>query len=123
VTPQHQAREQASAAGRRLREAADRWNATDLAAIESCTFSLEQSAFELREMLETVRRIPREDAADLAAELREIQNEVARLSRLTDASAAFLRCAPGMSGGENGFYGADAARYSIPDGEPRGTEA
>jgi hypothetical protein len=123
VTPQDQAREQVIAAGRRLKEAADRWNATDLAAMESCTFSLEQSAFELHEMLETVGRIPREDAVNLAAELRQIQNDAARLSRLTDASAAFLRCAPGVSIGETGFYGADAARYSIPDAEPRGTEA
>ena len=123
MTPQHQAREPVIAAGRRLKEAADRWNATDLAAIESCTSSLEQSAFELREVLGTVLSIPREDTADLAAELREIQNDAARLSRLTDASAAFLRCAPGLSGGETGFYGADAARYSIPDAEPRGTEA
>ncbi|HVV44127.1 MAG TPA: hypothetical protein VHC72_02955 [Bryobacteraceae bacterium] len=123
MKPQDQAREQAVAAGRRLKEAADRWNATDLAAIEGCTFSLEQSALELHEMLETVRRMPREDAADLVAQVREIQNDAARLNRLTDASAAFLRCAPGVSGSESGFYGADAARYSIPDAEPRGTEA
>lgn len=123
MTPQHQAREQVIAAGRLVKEAADRWNATDLAAMEGCTFSLEQSALELREVLETVRGILREDAADLAAELRQIKNDAARLSRLTDASAAFLRCAPGVSGSETGFYGADAARYSIPDAEPRGTEA
>jgi len=123
VTPEQQAREQVVAAGNRLKEAAGRWNATDLAAIESCVFSLEQSALELHEMLETVRRIPREDATDLAVELRQIQNDAARLSRLTDASAAFLRCAPGVSGSEAGFYGADAARYSVPDAEPRGTEA
>jgi len=123
VTPQHQAREQAIAAGQRLKEAADRWDATDPASIESCGFSLEQCALELKEMLEAVRRVPCENAADLVAELLDIQNGAARLSRLTDASAAFWRCAPGVSGAETGFYGADASRYSIPDMDSRGTEA
>jgi hypothetical protein len=123
VTPQQQAREQVSAAGLRFREAADRWNATDLASIDSCTSSLEQAAFELQEMLGAVRGMPREETQGLAAELRQIQNDAARLGRLSDASAAFLRCAPGVSGGETAFYGADATRYSIPDVERRGTEA
>ncbi|HEU5021463.1 MAG TPA: hypothetical protein VFT60_06215 [Bryobacteraceae bacterium] len=123
MTPQHQAREQVIAAGRLLKEAAGRWNAADLASVESCAVSLEQSALELRETLETVRRIPREGTAELAAELMQIKNDAARLSRLADASAAFLRCAPGISSSEDAFYGADAARYSIPDAEPRGTEA
>jgi hypothetical protein len=123
VTREHQAREQAAAARGRLKEAADRWNATDAASIESCAFSLEQCARELQEMLATVRRGPRENTADLVAELLDIQNGAARLSRLSDASAAFWRCAPGVSGAESGFYGADAARYSVPDAEVRGTEA
>jgi hypothetical protein len=123
VTPPDPAREQAIAAGRRLKEAAERWNATDLTSIESCTFSLEQCALELHEMLAAVRRTPQENAADLVAELLDIRNDAARLSRLTDASAAFWRCAPGVSGAEAGFYGADATRYSVPDAELRGTEA
>ena len=123
MTPQDQAREQAAGAGRRLKEATDRWNAADLASIESCTFSLEQCALELHEMLDTVRRMPRQNMSILVTELRQIQNDAARLSRLTDASAAFWRCAPGVSGTETGFYGADATRYSIPDAELRGTEA
>jgi len=123
VTPQERACEQAIAARQRLKDAAERWNATDLASIESCTFSLEQSALELHELLDSVRRLPPQNMTDLATELRQIQNDAARLGRLTDASAAFLRCAPGVSGGENGFYGADATRYSIPDAEVRGTEA
>jgi hypothetical protein len=123
VTPQDQACEQAIAAGQRLKEAADRWNATDLASIESCAFSLEQSALELHELLDSVHRMPRQNMTVLATELRQIQNDAARLGRLTDASAAFLRCAPGMSCGDSGFYGADATRYSIPDAEVRGTQA
>ena len=123
MTAQNQAREQATAAGQRLKEAAERWNATDLTAIESCAFSLEQSALELHELLDNVRSMPRQNMTVLATELRQIQSDAARLSRLTDASAAFLRCAPGVSGGESGFYGADATRYSIPDAELRGTEA
>lgn len=123
MTPQHQASEQVIAAGQRLREAADRWNATDLASIESCRFSLEQSVLELHELLDNVRRMPGQNMTVLATELRQIQNDAARLGRLTDASAAFLRCAPGASGNESGFYGADATRYSVPDAEVRGTEA
>ncbi len=123
MTPQDQAREQVIAAGQRLKEAAERWNATDLTSIESCAFSLEQSALELRELLDHVRSMPDRNMTVLATELRQIQNDAARLGRLTDASAAFLRCAPGVSGSESGFYGADAARYSVPDAETRGTEA
>lgn len=123
MTPQEQACEQAIAAGQRLKEAAERWNAADLASIESCTFSLEQSALELHELLDNVRRLPRQNMTGLATDLRQIQYAAARLGRLTDASAAFLRCAPGMSGSESGFYGSDATRYSIPDAEVRGTEA
>jgi hypothetical protein len=123
VTPQDQVRDQAIAAGQRLKEAADSWNATDLTSIESCAFSLEQSALELHELLDHVRRMPRQNMTILATELRQIQNDAAHLGRLTDASAAFLRCAPGVSGSESGFYGADATRYSIPDAEVRGTEA
>ena len=123
MTPQDQAREQVAAAGQRLKEAAERWDATDLASIESCTFSLEQSALELHELLDRVRRTPDPNMTVLTAELRRIQNDAARLARLTDASAAFLRCAPGVSASESGFYGADATRYSIPGAEVRGTEA
>jgi hypothetical protein len=123
VTPQDQAREQAIAAGQRLKEAAERWDATDLTSIENCTFSLEQSALELHELLDNVRRMPSRNFTVLATELRQIQNDAARLGRLTDASAAFLRCAPGVTCGESGFYGADATRYSVPDAELRGTEA
>ncbi|HVW07871.1 MAG TPA: hypothetical protein VHC90_04785 [Bryobacteraceae bacterium] len=123
MTPQHQAREQVIAAGRRLQEAAARWDATDPAAMESCAFSLEQTALELGEMLQTVHRIAPENRAELATELLQIKNDAARLSHLTDASAAFLRCAPGAEGGVSDFYSAAAARYSIPESEPRGTEA
>jgi hypothetical protein len=124
VTPQYQLREQAAAAGRRLKEAADRWNATDLSAMEGCAFSLEQSALELHEMLEALRRgMPPEKMAGVAAEVLRLKNEAGRLGRLTDASASFLRCAPGAGAGESEFYGAGAARYSAPGAEPRGTEA
>lgn len=123
MSPQNQAREQVTAAAQRLREAADRWNATDLAAIESCAFSLEQSALELNEMLRTVRQIAPDNAAEFATGLLQIKNDVSRLTRLNDASAAFLRCAPGAGADETEFYGAGAARYSIPDEESRGTEA
>jgi len=123
VTPQDQAREQVIAAGQRLREAADQWNATDLTSIERCTFSLEQSALELHGLFDNARRMPPQNLTVLASELRQIQSAAARLSRLTDASSAFLRCAPRAGGTESGFYGADATRYSIPDAEVRGTEA
>lgn len=123
MTPQQQAREQVIAAGGRMKEAAGRWNATDLAAMKSCTYSLEQCALELRETLETVRHNPHEEMTGLAAELLRMKSEARRLTRLTDASAAFLRCAPGMEGGASDFYGVGATRYSIPDAAPRGTEA
>ena len=117
------AHERAVAAGLRIKEAADCWKATDLNAIEGCAFSLEHSALELREMLETLNGIPHEDRKGLAAEVLQLKNEAARLARLADASASFLRCAPGAGSGESEFYGADAARYSIPGVETRGTEA
>ncbi|HXE64362.1 MAG TPA: hypothetical protein VN519_12530 [Bryobacteraceae bacterium] len=123
MTPRYQAREQVIAARRRLKEAAERWDAIDPAAIEGCRFSLEQSVLELQEMLEAVRRIPREEMTGLAEEVVQIKSEALRLSRLSDASAAFLRCAPGVGGGASDFYGAGAMRYSIPEAEPRGTEA
>jgi hypothetical protein len=74
-------------------------------------------------MLETVGRLRREERAGLAEQVIQLRNEAIRLTRLTDASASFLRCAPGAGSAESGFYGAGATRYSIPDTEPRGTEA
>ncbi len=74
-------------------------------------------------MFLSVRQIAPENTVEFATVLLQIKNDAARLSRLNDASAAFLRCAPGAGACESEFYGAGAARYSIPDEESRGTEA
>lgn len=125
-------------AQQRVREAADRWNAVDLSAICHCCSALERTVADLRDATEMLKRSPAEvTAAELTpaqqastasrelfrSSLLDLKNAAVRLERLVDASAAFLRSAPGLAGEESGFYQAGGAICRMaPAPEARGMQ-
>jgi hypothetical protein len=101
---QHEALDPIERAGRRVKEAADGWNAVDLAAIGLCVSALEESAGELTEATEILKRSPATQGGAFRTTIRDLKAAVARLERLVDFSSAFLRGAPGVVCDDSGLY-------------------
>lgn len=124
MTSQQKACEQIVYAGQRLAGAADQWSAVDLVAIANCLSSLECSADVLSHALEILRESPPESISALRSNILELKENAARLERLTDSSASFLRCAPGLACDEPALYQAGGSvRITAPVAETRGMQA
>jgi len=88
-------------AAERVEEAAGEWNAVDLTVISKCVSALEASAADLSAALTVIQGSDPErhqaNPSGLRANLLNLKKSVGRLERLVDASAAFLRSAPGLA--------------------------
>ncbi len=91
-------------AEQRVREAADQWNAVDIAAIGHCVSTLECSAMDLNDAAEILKGSSMETGNVIRSKVRDLKKAISRLERLVDASAAFLRGAPGLGSDETGLY-------------------
>jgi hypothetical protein len=111
MTPPNSALNRVVQAAERVENAAGEWNAVDLTVIGKCVSALEASAGDLSAAL-TI--LPGSDLkgyqatrSSLRANLLNLKESVGRLERLVDASAAFLRSAPGLACGQPVLYQAD----------------
>jgi hypothetical protein len=133
MTSQHTADTKVARSERQVREVADSWNAVDLSAVAQCLSILNDSVADLSD----AHRILKEVAATSADSVRvdstrgdSLRSDIAglkasalRLERLVDASAAFLRLAPGLASEDVGLYRSGGAICSlVSPGEPRGIQ-
>ena len=109
MTPRSQALDRIVQAGRRVQEVAGRWNAVDLSMVSSCVPALEDSAADLSIAIAILESAPESPGKPLRMGVLELQRAVARLEHLVDASAAFLRGAPGPEGDRPVLYQAGGA--------------
>jgi hypothetical protein len=91
-------------AERRVREAADQWNAVDLSSIGDCVSALERSAADLSDSTELLKTSSTSTGSVIRSKVHDLKKAVFRLERLVDASAAFLRGAPGSGGVDSSLY-------------------
>ena len=111
-------------AGQRLAGTADQWNAVDLVAIGNCLSSLECLVDELSHALEILMESPPDTVSAVRSNILDLKENAARLERLTDSSASFLRCAPGLACEEPALYQAGGSiRITAPVAETRGMQA
>lgn len=101
MTPPNAALDRVAQAAERVEKAAGEWNAVNLTEIGRCVAALEASAGDLSAAL-TILQGPglkgyQATAAGLCGNLLNLKKSVGRLERLVDASAAFLRSAPGLA--------------------------
>lgn len=97
MTPRNRALDRIVQADQRLKQIAGRWNAVDLSAIGNCVSALEASSTDLCAAAEILKSSPARPGSPLRANVLDLKQSVARLERLVDASAAFLRSAPGLA--------------------------
>jgi hypothetical protein len=123
MTPAENASETIARAVKAVTAAADRWDAVNLSEIDSCVTSLESSVADLNGALDILRQSPRLNVGTLVANIIELKNSAARLERLSDSAASFLRCAPGLESGEPTLYDAGGSmQHAAPSAEPRGMQ-
>lgn len=123
MTPAENASETIARAVKTVTAAADRWDAVNLSEIDSCVTSLEISVADLNGALDVLQQSPRLNVGTLVANIIELKNSAARLERLSDSAASFLRCAPGLEGGEPTLYDAGGSmQHAAPSAEPRGMQ-
>lgn len=84
-------------AERRVKDVADRWNAVDLSRIDSCVSALEASAADLCAADGILKGFPARPGSSFRTSVLDLKKAAVRLERLVDASAAFLRSAPGLA--------------------------
>lgn len=110
-------------AERRVTEAADQWNAVDLSVISRCVGTLECSAADLNDATEILKISPTATGSAIRSKVHDLKKAVFRLERLVDASAAFLRGAPGPGADATGLYQADGSVFEeVPASASRGTQ-
>jgi hypothetical protein len=110
-------------AERRVREAADEWNAVDLSAIGQCISALECSVADLSDATEILKVSSTATGSVIRSKVRQLKKEVSRLERLVDASSAFLRGAPGSGADASTVYQAGGSVSEFALSSPlRGTE-
>ena len=100
-------------AERRVREAADQWNAVDLAAISRCMSALESSAADLSDATEILKTDSTVTGSVIRSTVQDLKKAASRLERLVDASAAFLRGAPGPGGFDTMSYRAGGSVFEV----------
>jgi len=123
MTPRHKAIEHIERAEQRVADAADRWNAVDLAAIGSCVSALEASATDLCAAVGILKGLPTGSGSLLRTNVLDLKRAAVRLERLVDASAAFMRSAPGLACDEPALYRADGViRPVAPPSEASGMQ-
>jgi hypothetical protein len=108
MTPPDSALDRVVQAAERVEKAAGEWNAVDLIEIGECVSALEASAGDLSAAF-TVLQGYHSSPAGLRANLLNLKKSAGRLERLVDASAAFLRSAPGLACDRPVLYQADGA--------------
>jgi hypothetical protein len=108
MTPPDAARDRVVQAAERVEKAAGEWNAVDFTLIGECVSALEVSAADLSAAF-TVLQECRTSPSGLRANLLNLKRSTGRLERLVDASAAFLRSAPGLACDQPVLYQADGA--------------
>lgn len=104
MTSQDTVQEKIARSEKRVKEAADRWNAVDLSAISQCLSALEYSATDLSEAVTTLKESAVTSGSLVRSNVASLRIAAFRLERLVDASAAFLRLAPGLDCDGAGFY-------------------
>lgn len=87
-----------------VKAAADAWDATNLSAIANCVSALERSAASLRAAFQVLRSSPETADGGLRTAIMGLQKDTARLQRLVDAAAAFVRGLPGPDCEEAELY-------------------
>ena len=92
-------------AGNLLARAEERWNAGSPAVVEQCIATLEESAAELCAARETAA-VRADSLRGLRNEILQMKEKVARIERLSDLAATFLRGGSGSAGGSR-LYRAD----------------
>jgi hypothetical protein len=101
---QHTAQEKIARSEKRVKDAADRWNAVDLSAISQCLSALEYSATDLSEAVTALKESAVTSRSLVRSNITSLRIAALRLERLVDASAAFLRLAPGLDCDGAGLY-------------------
>jgi hypothetical protein len=120
---QNMAQENIARSGKRVRDAADRWNAVDLFEISQCLSALDHSAADLSDAIGILKESPATAAGLIRSDIESLRTAALRLERLVDASATFLRLAPGPTGDDDGFYQSGGSLCnSAPPPEVRGTQ-
>ena len=119
MTPPNPALDRVAEALKRVDNAADDWNAVDLTVIAECVSALQASAADLSAALAILQRPGKTGhgatpAGQVRANVINLQKSVGRLERLVDASAAFLRGAPGLACDQPVLY--HACRSTAADG-------
>jgi hypothetical protein len=109
-------------AERRVREAADQWNAVDLSALGHCISVLESSAADLSDATEILKISSTATGSVIRSKVRELKKAVSRLERLVDASSAFLRGAPGPGGDDTRYQAGGSVFEAALSSPSRGTQ-
>jgi hypothetical protein len=87
-----------------IRKAADAWSAVDMRVIEACIQALETSASDLGAAFDMLQISPAGSGSAFRSNISSLKQGAARLERLVDASAAFLRSIPGLPVEDPGMY-------------------
>ena len=111
MTSEQEALSRIVLAERRVREAADHWNAVDLSVIGDCIIALESSAVDLSNATEILKISSTAKGNVIRSKVRDLKKSVSRLERLVDASAAFLRGAPGPGSDDSRLYRAGGSVF------------
>jgi len=98
------AQEQISRARDLIRSAADHWDAADLSIIGNSVSVLESSVASLTAASSLLNSSPEMAGNEMRASLLRLKTDADRLQRLVDASAAFLRGAPGAQSADVELY-------------------
>lgn len=109
MSPHFDALESVKQAAQSVKDVADRWNAIDLATLTDFIAGLERSACDLSASLQFLETSPPPPANVIRSAILNLKKDAARIERLVDASAAFLRSAPGLASGHDGIYQAGGA--------------
>lgn len=92
-----------------LASAAAKWDATDVSRICECLKGLEQSAAAMEQAEQNLIGGDGSSLVSLRPGILSLRDDVARMGRLVDAAAAFLR---GVPGGASPGYGPDGQAFS-----------
>jgi hypothetical protein len=123
MKPRNQALDRIVQAEQRVRDVADRWSAVDLSRIGSCVSALEAAATDLCAAKGILKGLPASPGSLLRTSVLDLKKAAVRLERLIDASAAFLRSAPGLACDQPVLYQAGGViRQMAPPSETPGMQ-
>jgi hypothetical protein len=113
MKPRNQALDRIVRAERRVKDVADQWSAVDLSRIGSCVSALEAAATDLCAAKGILKGLPASNGSLLRTSVLDLQRAAGRLERLVDASAAFLRSAPGLACDRPVLYQAGGSIHQV----------